>query len=26
VYASNTNDIEKKMAMAAKVGVPVGSK
>jgi hypothetical protein len=26
VYASNTNDIEKKLAMAAKVGVPVGSK
>jgi hypothetical protein len=26
VYASNTNDIEKKMAKAAKLGVPVGSK
>jgi hypothetical protein len=26
VYASNTNDIEKKMAMAAKTGVPVGNK
>jgi len=26
VYASNTNDIEKKMAKAAKQGVPVGSK
>ena len=26
VYASNTNDIEKKMAKAAKLGVPVGAK
>lgn len=26
VYASNTNDIERKMAKAAKLGVPVGSK
>lgn len=26
VYASNTNDIEKKMAMAARAGVPVGGK
>jgi hypothetical protein len=26
VYASNTNDIEKKMAKAAKQGVPVGAK
>ena len=26
VYASNTNDIEKKMAMAAKTGSPVGKK
>ncbi len=26
VYASNTNDIEKKMAKAAKLGVPVGGK
>jgi hypothetical protein len=26
VYASNTNDIEKKMAKAAKLGLPVGSK
>jgi hypothetical protein len=26
VYASNTNDIERKMAKAAKLGVPVGTK